>query len=65
MIVVDKTVRGTQFINLNRGDCFIYEGDYFMKCDRDDLALNLELGLLCEFDPLEEVEPFKATLTAE
>lgn len=65
MIVVDKTVRGTQFINLDRGDCFIYEGDYFMKCDRDDLALNLELGLLCEFDPLEEVEPFKATLTAE
>lgn len=65
MQIIDKTVRGTQFINLDRGDCFIHAGDYFMKCDRDDLALDLELGRLCEFDPLEEVEPFKATLTAE
>ena len=65
MTVIDKTVKGKQFVNLNRGDCFIYDNEYFMKCDKDNLALNLELGLLYEFDLLEEVEPFKATLTAE
>lgn len=65
MTVIDKTVKGKQFVNLNRGDCFIYDNEYFMKCDKDSLALNLELGLLYEFDLLEEVEPFKATLTAE
>lgn len=65
MRIIDKIKQGTQFVDLNRGDCFIFDGDYFMKCDRNDLALNLELGLLCEFDPLEEVIPFDATLTAE
>lgn len=65
MRVIDKISRYKRFSELCRGDCFIYEGEYFIKCDRDDLALNLGLGLLCEFDPLEEVDPFRATLTAE
>ena len=65
MLVIDKTVKGIKFANLDRGDCFIYDGDHFMKCDRDNLALNLEIGQLWEFEPLEEVVPLKATLTAE
>lgn len=65
MRIIDKMAKGTQFADLNRGDCFIYDNEYFMKCDRDDLALNLEFGLLCKFNPFERVEPFTATLTAE
>ena len=65
MRIIDKTTRGKLFSDLSRGNCFIYEGEYFMKCNRDDLALNLQFGLLCEFDPLEKVELFTATLTAE
>jgi hypothetical protein len=64
MKVVEKVKRlnPVSYEDILQGDCFFYEGDYFIKIDEDGdgTALDLKTGERTDFDGKEDVTPVEA-----
>lgn len=65
---INKPVTNTTFDSIGDGECFRYNGDYFMMVhdenrDTEYFGVNLATGAVRDFDSYDKVQAVTATVT--